>query len=420
MLVVRKHFITIAAALIWGASAISFPVLSAPRSLQRAEAKTLLENFDLIHQKIKTNFYDKRLHGVNWEEIGAKYRAKVQNDMPRREFTRIVNSMIEELHASHCELISEDDFGYYLLPSVLNRDLDGRMAAHIGVMGRYEGRDYLVTGALDGSPALKAGINAGDRIQSAEGSPFTTIGSFRGREGKPTALMVLKAGETQPRSIEVAPRKENILRAFLEATKKSAKVMLVEGRRMGYIHLWTMGHELFKQEMDNLILGKLYNTEGLILDLRDGFGGSPFGFSEVFFTPDIGWEQDFRGVTQQRPSGYGKPMVVLTNNGTRSAKEFLSYAFKKSGRATLVGTTTAGAFLGANGFAFEPGLLLELSVVGLKLDGRVLEGKGVSPDILVEPNATYTEQDSQLIRAKEALLKAITERTSKRLVENQR
>lgn len=417
MLLVRKNFVFVVTALILGTSTFYSPVLATPLHSRRAETKTLLENFDIIHRKIRSNFYDKKLHGVNWEEIGAKYRAKVQNDMPRREFVRVVNTMIEELHASHCELIADDDFGYYLLPAVLNRDLDGHTAVHIGIMGRYEGSDYLVTGALDGSPALKAGINAGDRIQSAEGSPFTTIGSFRGREGKPTSLMVLKSGETQPRTVEVTPRKENILRAFLEATKKSAKVILLDGRRMGYIHLWTMGHDAFKQEMDALILGKLYNTDGLILDLRDGFGGSPFGFSEVFFTPDIEWEQDFRGVTQMRPSGYGKPMVVVTNSGTRSAKEFLSYAFKKSGRATLVGTTTAGAFLGANGFSFEP-FLLELSVVGLKLDGKVIEGKGVSPDIEVEPKATYTEQDSQLLKAKQVLLKAITERSSKRLVEN--
>lgn len=388
----------------------------APRRAVHAEAKTLLENFDLIHRRIKTNFYDKKLHGVNWEEIGAKYRAKVQNDMPRREFVRIVNAMLEELHASHCELISEEDFGYYLFPSVLHQDLEGRMAAHIGVMGRYDGSDYVVAAVLDGSPAQRAGINTGDRIKSAEGAPFTTVGSFKGREGKATSLLVLKAGETQPRSIEATPRKENILRAFLEATKQSAKVLMLEGRRVGYIHLWTMGHERFKQEMDNLVLGKLHSTEGLILDLRDGFGGNPFGFSEAFFTPDIAWEQDYRGVKQERPSGYGKPMVVVTNSGTRSAKEFFSYAFKKTGRATLVGSTTAGAFLGANGFEYEP-FLLELSVVGLKLDGQVIEGKGVAPDVFVEPNRAYTEQDSQLLSAKQVLLQKIAERASSRLTE---
>ena len=222
----RIGSVTLALTLLLGMVS-AFPSVSlanpVARKVHKAEAKSFLETFDQIHQKIRGSFYDKYLHGLNWGEVGAKYRAKVHNDMTRREFVRVVNAMIDELHASHCELISDDDFGYYLLPCVLNQDLEGRKATHIGVTGRYEGNDYIVTGVLESSPAAKAGLIAGDRILSVEGSPFTTIGSFRDREGKPTNLTVNRNGEAKPITLEVTPRKENLLRAFLEATRHSAK-----------------------------------------------------------------------------------------------------------------------------------------------------------------------------------------------------
>src|SRR5262249_36822206 len=108
-----------------------------------------------------------------------------------------------------------------------------------------------------------------------------------------------------------------------------------------------------------------------------------------------------------RRSGYDKPMVVLINGGTRSAKEHFACQFKKTGRATLVGTRTAGAFLGAGGFPVGKDGLLELAVGGLKLDGKRLEGGGVAPDIEVAPRDTYSAGDTQLARAREVLLAKI-------------
>jgi carboxyl-terminal processing protease len=160
--------------------------------------------------------------------------------------------------------------------------------------------------------------------------------------------------------------------------------------------------------LEQLVLGKLYDTDGLILDLRDGFGGRPFGYGNVFFQPDIIWESSVRGGTPiPQRIGYDKPMVVLINNGTRSAKEFFTYQFKKSKRGVVVGTTTAGAFLGAGSFSIHEEGLLELPVVGLRIDGIRLEGTGVAPDIAVEPVALYTDKDSQMARAKQVLLDLI-------------
>src|SRR2546423_12697625 len=97
-------------------------------------------------------------------------------------------------------------------------------------------------------------------------------------------------------------------------------------------------------------------------------------------------------------------MVALINSGTRSAKEWFAYTIKKTKRGTLVGTNTAGAFLGANGFPVPPDGYLELPVVDLALDGRRLEGFGVAPDVTAEPVDTYNPNDRQLERGLQVLL----------------
>lgn len=83
------------------------------------------------------------------------------------------------------------------------------------------------------------------------------------------------------------------------------------------------------------------------------------------------------------------PLAVIINSGTRSGKESLAFQFKKGDRATLFGTTTAGAFTAGRGvFADRTAdYILYLSVQELILDGTVIEGTGVTPDVVVPDDA---------------------------------
>jgi carboxyl-terminal processing protease len=100
-------------------------------------------------------------------------------------------------------------------------------------------------------------------------------------------------------------------------------------------------------------------------------------------------------------------MVALINGGSRSAKEFFTYQLKKTKRATIVGTTTAGAFLGAGKVDIGADGMLELAIVGLRVDGKRLEGPGVSPDVEVPIAHAYTDRDTQLLRGEEILVEQL-------------
>jgi carboxyl-terminal processing protease len=370
-----------------------------------------VETFEKVWKTVRDRLYDDRMNGVDWKRIGESYRARLPQVQSKAEFAELMNRMLDELRVSHTGYFTDDDIEFSMLPAVMRGDLEGNRVAHIGVMGRTVGREYVVAGVLEGGPADRAGIQSGDHLLSVDGKPFTTAGSFRGKEGSSVAVTLRREGETETRVVRVQPVKENVLRAFLEATRRSARILRVDGKRLGYIHLWTMGHDAFSEALEELVLTKLYATDGLILDLRDGYGGHPWGFGDVFFRPDVAWEQQYRrGEPRIRHTGYAKPLVVLINGGTRSAKESFAYELHLSRRATLVGSRTAGAFLGAGSFPIGKEGLLELAVLGLKLDGKRLEGTGIAPDVAVTSAFSYTDRDAQLLRAEQVLLAAIEQR----------
>jgi len=359
--------------------------------------------FDQIWRTTQQRFYDRNMAGLDWQAVADQYRPKARSAVSRPEFEAVVNRMLGELHASHTGYYTDDDMEFYLLKSLFQNDFDQTRMTHIGVMGVRKDGAFIVKAMLDGGSASQGGIRYGDRILDVEGRPFTTVGAFRNREGMPVKLSIDRPG-TGRLTIAVTPVRENPQRAFLEATEKSVRIIEHGGKRFGYVHLWAMTNDRFRQALDGALTGALAKTDGLVLDLRDGFGGHPFGFTDVLFRPDIAWTQTPRnGPSTTSRIGYGKPIVVVVNEGTRSAKESFAYQMKKTRRGPLVGTTTAGAFLGAGGFPIGSDGYLELPVVDLALDGKRLEGVGVPPDITVEASDSYGPNDRQLARALEVL-----------------
>ena len=161
-----------------------------------------------------------------------------------------------------------------------------------------------------------------------------------------------------------------------------------------------------------LIFEELGDYDGLILDLRGGFGGAGYEYLDLFFPDRSGYakieviDNEGRRIWPVPPRinerHYPGPMVVLINEGTRSGKEMLAYQFVKSRRATVIGTPTRGAFTLGRAFFTEAGLdyFLFLSTGELILDGTKIEGFGVAPhaEIPYDLNGRYTT-DPQLASA---------------------
>jgi carboxyl-terminal processing protease len=364
------------------------------------------DRFEKIWRTTRDNFYDAGMKGLDWKQVGDRYRDRALAAKTPTDFQTVIDQMLGELHASHNAYYTDNEIEFYLLRSLFQNDMKDNQVEHIGITGIPDSSGFIVKAIMEGSPAATAGLKVGDRIVDASGRPFTTVGSFRERAGQPTTLTIKRQNQGTLQ-ISVTPVRENPQRAFLNATNKSVRIIERGGKRLGYIHLWTMTNDLFKEALDRALLTRLSNTDGLILDLRDGFGGHPNGFTDVLFRPDVEWgTTGHDGRKSTNHTGYSKPIVVLINEGTRSAKEWFSYQIKKASRGQLVGKTTAGAFLGAGGFPMGTDGYLELPIIDLSVDGKRLEGSGVTPDVLVEAEDTYGPNDRQLRRGEELLIES--------------
>ena len=309
------------------------------------------------------------------------------------------NPFLESLGVSHTRLYDLRHQTYYLLRSIFStREIDRPRVYTIGVqLDDTEGS--LVNAVFDGSPAMTAGMRNGDRIVAVDGEPFDSL--LQWQQSDPIAITVSSNGEEH--TVRLTPVRQSFHRALHEATVQSTREYQCNDERIGYMHLWAGTNDEF---LNTLIQGvshaKDSGVSAFILDLRDGFGGAWFPYLDPFFADRSGYfvavhyrrngpSEPERAPPLINSNAWLGPMVVITNGGTRSGKEAIAHTFKRTGRATLIGTPTAGALMGGLG-AFadrDDGYLFYLATQETRLDEMTIEGIGVSPDIVVPDGEDY-------------------------------
>jgi carboxyl-terminal processing protease len=214
--------------------------------------------------------------------------------------------------------------------------------------------------------------------------------------------------------VGVTPVHEGVNASLLQAMKNSVRSFRLNGFTLGYVHLWSGTCPEILQEFRRIVTEDLGGADGILLDLRDGWGGAWYEYLDPFFQDRSGFYTSTVSRRGQRRVNeppaveahrwFSGPLVVLVNEGTRSGKEALAFQFKKAKRAVLVGTRTAGAFTGGSTY-FRGSFALYVPYNGpVLLDGQQLEGRGVMPDVGVEdPLDSPAPGDPQLQEAKRIL-----------------
>lgn len=331
------------------------------------------------------------------EEMESRLAAaapKARAAKSRGEFADAVNTMLAGFKDSHFVLHTPEDQGYFSLSGLLG----GAEAAqssmpHLGAWFERADSGWRVSMLLDGEAGQKAGLRRGDIVATVDGKAFSPVASLRPFVNRTVAFGVRRGD--QALSLNIAVGEDAALSLFLRATRQSGRIIQRNGRRLAYFRLWTMASTDFRSAFHAFLLqGQGSRAEGLVLDLRDGFGGRPEGYADPLFVPDYSMEWINRGGSTTQQFGFGRPVVVLINGGTRSAKEVFADMLKSSKRATLVGARTAGALLGSTPIRVNPWSILLAPIVDAKVNGRRLERVGVEPDVAVpdEPGPTGTDQ----------------------------
>lgn len=312
-----------------------------------------------------------------------------------------------------------DPFTMYLPPQDQKRsteDLAGSFYG-IGVELGYKDQTLAVIAPLKGSPAERAGVQAGDLIlnikddskkinESTNDMPILdAVGKIRGQKGVPVTLTLYRDGTQRPFDITIE-RDEIVV--------PSVEVEFIEqnGKKAAHLTLSRFGDRTMS-EWDGIVAQIVSepNLDGVILDLRNNPGGYLNGAIDIaseFISDGVVVSQQGRSMTQKYTvSRRGKltqiPINVLINKGSASASEIVAGALRDRRNAKLIGENTFGKGTVQDAIELNNGAGLHVTVGRWLLpNGDWIHEKGIPATVEVS-NDPNTEQDEQLDKAVEEL-----------------
>ncbi|MEW6747046.1 MAG: S41 family peptidase [Planctomycetota bacterium] len=389
-------------------------ILGALLHLASAAPVSAEASIDVLEQAwglVRDRLYDDGLRGVDWERILRAYRPLAAAARTRAERHAVVNRMLGELGVSHLALLEAETYRH------MQAQLLGRRIPTLGLQLVLLRDQFFVWELLEGGPAEAAGIGEGDRLVAIDDVPvgesdrLLEAGSDPGMQAPPLFGLRASLGEevrllVQPRP-EAASRREVVVTARamsgVDAWRQSLRFYRVGDRRLAFMHLWYMAPIGLGSAVRDALAGELASADGLILDLR-GRGGFDSVVEELLSC--------FRGGPGRKAPVWRKPVVLLIDERTRSAKELFAYRFQRSGLGLLVGRRTEGAVLGAHFVRLQDGSYLMYPATALPLvDGVDLEGRGVVPDVEVDRPIEYAGGEDPVMAAGIAVLVLQIERS---------
>ena len=254
-------------------------------------------------------------------------------------------------------------------------------------------RDGFITviSPIEGTPAYRAGILAGDRIVEVDGKPAKdlreAVKMIRGPKGTEVVVTIIRGENPDPVDF-------TIVRDTIPL--ESVRAMAIEPG-IGYV--WITNFRDNTTEDLEKALEKMKKEEGslkgLILDLRDNPGGL---LSQAISVSDLFLEEgnilSIKGRDKQNTKEFKAkpnkveldfPMVVLINGGSASASEIVAGALQDHNRALILGTSSFGKGSVQNVETLREGYGLKLTIARYYTpSGKSIQAKGIIPDITVE------------------------------------
>lgn len=291
-----------------------------------------------------------------------------------------------------------DPHSNILTPKVFNEFKVGTKGKFGGigiVIGNKDG-NLTVISPIEGTPAWKAGIKAGDRIvQIGEESTVNmslteAVEMLRGDVGKDVTITIERAGRPAPFSI-------TLKRAIINIESIQSTIVQVEGRSVGYIKVKNFQEDTSKEFTKQLSkLRESPNFSGLVLDLRNDPGGLLNQAVEIVdkFIPEgvivstVGAGNKFLEQETARSSGTEPPypIIVLVNEGSASASEIVAGTLQSYKRALVMGTQTFGKGSVQTVYDLRDGSALKLTIAEYLTAGRnSIQSIGIVPDIKLVP-----------------------------------
>ncbi len=428
------------------AVAASEPAAPPAPVLTAREREMNAKSFDYVWQTVHDRHWDPTLGGLDWDAVKTELRPKVEQAASMDEARGVMRDALARLGQSHFSIIDREAYEAVAPAPHAARDTQAAGAAittgdtfNRKNPGEHEGeRDLsgdgqtgleiriadttaLVTAVESDSAAARAGIKPGWVVQSVDGKLTGPIieslsSQFQGKEA--FDAMVVRGIEARFRGQPGEVVRATFLDEHDQTVEKQIALSPPTGEfsqfgnlppvhvqfsstrlpgNVGYIRFNYFLDPAFVMPKFTSAMESFYTADGIILDLRGNPGGIGFMASGIggFFVDKDGLklgemrtrETTVSFVIFPRVQVYGGPLAILIDSLSISTSEIMAGGMQDIGRARVFGVRSAGAALpslieklpNGDGFQFVVANYTSAS-------GRVLEGKGVSPDEEVRPD----------------------------------
>ena len=369
--------------------------------------------FDHVWRQVKDKFYDKNIHGVDWEGYRKTYERFLPYINNNHDFQEMLSEMLGELNASHTGARYSGSWASLQTASLgLFFDED------------YTGDGLKIAEVIKGSEIAckQTDVKSGCIIEKIDGTEIKAGMDYfpllDGKIGKPVRLTIRpKSG----RSFDVTTKgmSMNAVDDLLYKRWVDRNRQLVDslsGGRLAYVHVKAMNSESFRTVYRELLSDKNRNREAVIVDDRHNGGG---WLHDDLCTLLNGKEyQNFmpRGnyIGRDPFNKWTKPSCVLICEDDYSNGHGFPMVYKTLGIGKLIGTPVAGTMTAVWWETMiDNTMVFGIPQVGcMTLDGKYAENTQLNPDITVynTPEDFLNGNDRQLKAAIEEMMKQIGEK----------
>lgn len=370
--------------------------------------------FNDAYLQERERFYDKNMHGVDWDSMTAAYRRFLPHIDNNYDFAELLSEWLGELNVSHTG-------GRYRQVTP-----DADRTASLGLLydWNYEGPGLKIDEIVAGGPFATASTKAkpGDVIESVNSEILagdtdyaalltdltgkkTLIGLYDPSSGKRWEEVVIPIGAGKMSDL--------LYERWVKA--RAADVDRWSNGRLGYVHISSMDDESFRRAYSEM-LGRYNNREGMVVDIRWNGGGRLHEDIEVLLSGDKYLTQVIRGqdVCDMPSRRWNKPSVMLMSEACYSNAHGTPWVYKHKGIGKLVGMPVPGTMTSVNWVTMQdPTMVYGIPVIGYRTaEGNYLENSQLEPDVKIanSPEAIVTGEDEQLRRAVAELLNELPQK----------
>jgi tricorn protease len=346
--------------------------------------------FDESWRLMRDHFWRADMGGVDWADIGQRYRALLPGVRTRSELTDLLWCLQGELGVGHAYVMGGD------IRRAPNWSA-GRLAADTSWTGDGHRVDHICRGdpghRKRNSPLSEPGANVkvGDVIVAVDGQPMSEdrplAASFEHR-GDQLVPLTVRASDGKERTIVIRLlRDDNQARYRDHVRRMRERVHQATNGRCGYLHIPDMGPGGYAEFHRDFLVES--SREGLVVDVRYNRGGhvSQLLLEKLSRRP-LGYTISRHNAPVPYPRyAIGGPMICLTNAYSGSDGDIFSHHWKQLQLGPLVGTRTWGGVIGIwprhrlvdNGLTTQPEFSNWMGDVGFGV-----ENYGTDPDHLIE------------------------------------